>query len=293
LRSWGDRQAEIAALADRQLFFVGGAPRSGTTWVQHMLDLHPDVSCRGEGHFLQFLATPLSGLMQWRREQIEEKNTKLFKETSGYPLPSADDFEFLVGSAILLALSQQCDGAPYRAVGEKTPENVFYFPNMKRLFPRAKFVGVARDPRDTLVSAWHLVHKPRPDQDAEAALLAFIRRSVGACGDFLRKMLELRERYPNDTTIVTYEDLLRTPEPALRETFRFLGVSDAPDLVALCIEGARFAAMTGGRPAGVERIGSFFRKGVAGDWRSTLTPALNELVLRELGGMFPAFGWER
>ena len=207
MRAWSERQAEIASLAQRQLFFVGGAPRSGTTWVQHMLDLHPDISCRGEGHFLQYLATPLSSLMQWRRDELDAKNTKLFKGLAGYPLPAPDDFEFLVGSAILLALSQQCAGVPCRAVGEKTPENVFYFPNLKRIFPNAKFIGVARDPRDVLVSAWHLVHKTAADSDAELA--AFIRRSVGACGDFLRKMLELRDRYPDDATIVTYESLLR------------------------------------------------------------------------------------
>jgi hypothetical protein len=59
LASWREREAEIADLAQRQLFFVGGAPRSGTTWVQHLLNGHPDVSCRGEGHFLQFLAAPM------------------------------------------------------------------------------------------------------------------------------------------------------------------------------------------------------------------------------------------
>ena len=291
MRAWSERQAEIASLAQRQLFFVGGAPRSGTTWVQHMLDLHPDISCRGEGHFLQYLATPLSSLMQWRRDELDAKNTKLFKGLAGYPLSAPDDFEFLVGSAILLALSQQCAGVPCRAVGEKTPENVFYFPNLKRIFPNAKFIGVARDPRDVLVSAWHLVHKTAADSDAELA--AFIRRSVGACGDFLRKMLELRDRYPDDATVVTYESLLGSPEPVLRSVFRFLGVSDAAEVVARCIDGGRFAAMTGGRPAGVERSGSFFRKGVAGDWRTTLTPGLNDLVLGELGWMFPAFGWER
>jgi hypothetical protein len=29
-----------------------------------------------------------------------------------------------------------------------------------------------------------------------------------------------------------------------------------------------------------------------GDWRSTLTPAMNALVLRELGWMFGHFGWQ-
>jgi Sulfotransferase family len=66
LRSWFERVTEIADLAKRQLFFVGGAPRSGTTWLQQILDAHPDVSCRGEGLFLQQLATPMERLISER-----------------------------------------------------------------------------------------------------------------------------------------------------------------------------------------------------------------------------------
>jgi hypothetical protein len=105
-------------------------------------------------------------------------------------------------------------------------------------------------------------------------------------------MLDLCERYPNDAIIVIYEDLIRSPEPVLAAAFRFLGVTDAPDIVAHCISQASFTAMTGGRPAGTERNGSFFRKGVAGDWISTLTPEMNKLILHELGWMFPHFGWQ-
>lgn len=291
--SWRERQAEIAAIAERQLFFVGGAPRSGTTWVQHMLDSHPDVSCRGEGQFLHFFAEPMGALMQRRRAELEAKNTKLFKESAGYPLPGASDFEFLVGSGILLALAQQSAGRTCQAIGEKTPENVFYFPNLRRLFPGAKFVGVARDPRDTLTSAWHLVRKPSATEDEEAAKAAFVQSTIEAVGAFLRAMLELRRRYPKNAMIVTYEDLSQTPEIALGEVFRFLGVTDAPEVVRRCVELTRFETMSGGRPAGVERSGSFFRKGIAGDWASTLTPAMNDQVLAQIGDLFPAFGWER
>lgn len=287
--SWLDRQAEIMALARRQLFFVGGAPRSGTTWVQHMLDSHPDVSCRGEGHFLHFLAEPMGALVQRRRMELDAKNNRLFKETGGYPLPAAGDMEFLVGTGILMALAQQCPERTCLAVGEKTPENVFYFPNLKRLFPQAKFIGVARDPRDTLTSAWHLVRAPG---ETEAEKAAFVRNTTREVGQFLRAMLELRRRYANDAMIVTYEALSRTPETVLADVFRFLGVTDAPEVMAGCVERTRFSVMSGGRPAGTERSGTFFRKGIAGDWVSTLTPQMSDWVLAEIGDLFPAFGWD-
>jgi hypothetical protein len=290
--SWSDRQAELAALSQRQLFFVGGAPRSGTTWVQHILDSHPDVSCRGEGHFLHSLAEPMDGLVRRRREELEAKNNKLFKGMEGYPLPAAGDFELLVGTGVLLALSQQSMGRTCLAVGEKTPENAFYFPNLKRLFPGAKFIGVARDPRDILTSAWHLVRRRDAQGEETEAKSAFVRSAVAAVGQFLRALLDLRRRFPADAMIVTYEDLSCTPDTALAQMFRFLGVTDATEVVARSIEQTRFASMNGGRPSGEERSGSFFRKGVAGDWVTTLTPELSAMVVKEIGWMFAEFGWQ-
>jgi len=291
LQSWTQRQAEVAAIAQRQLFFVGGAPRSGTTWLQHILDAHPDICCRGEGHFLTFLATPLGAAMQRRREQLQGKNTRLFRNFGGYKLPDPEDVEFLVGSAILTALAQQCDGHPYPIVGEKTPENVFYFPNLKRLFPGAKFVGIARDPRDTLVSAWHLIPQERRLGDETLELMPFIRQAVGAVSQFTNGMLSLQQRYPADVMIVTYETLLSDPATTVAALYRFLGAACSPAIVADSIARTSFAAMSG-RPAGTEDNGAFMRKGVAGDWRRQLTPEMNQFILGQVGPLFPQFGWE-
>jgi hypothetical protein len=63
-------------------------------------------------------------------------------------------------------------------------------------------------------------------------------------------------------------------------------------VVADCVAGTAFAAQTGGRPAGVAQDGAFLRKGIAGDWHSTLTPAMNEAILSVLGWMFPHFDWQ-
>jgi len=229
--------------------------------------------------------------MQRRRDQLQRKNTRLFRDLGGYPLPPPEDVEFLVGSAILMALAQQCDGHPYPIVGEKTPENVFYFPNLKRLFPTAKFVGIARDPRDTLVSAWHLIPKERRLGDEALELMPFIRKAAGAVRQFTDGMLSLQRRYPADAVIVTYEALLSDPETTVAALYRFLGATDAPAIVAASIARTSFAAMSG-RPAGTEDSSAFMRKGIAGDWRTQLTPEMNQLILGQLGALFPQFGWE-
>jgi hypothetical protein len=284
-------EKELADLARRQLFFVGGAPRSGTTWLQQILDCHPDISCRGEGLLDKLLAAPLDAMMTQRRHGLEAKNTALFEHTGGYPLPVSEDTGFLVRTAILLALRRQTEGKTYLAVGEKTPENVFFFPRLKHLFPNAKFIGIARDPRDVLTSAWHFFHKPIAGEDEVTAKIAFIRTALPSLGEGARRMIALAEHYPGDVRIVTYESLRQATEPVIAGLFCFLGVSDHNKLIDDCTARTSFTALSG-HPPGIARNGSFFRQGIAGDWRSTLTPEMNTMVLDQLGWLFPQFGWQ-
>ena len=290
--SWAACHGDLLRIARLQIFFVGGAPRSGTTWLQQILDAHPEVSCRGEGLFSQHFATPLERVVADRRKILEEKNSTLFRHTGGYPLPADGETDMLTGTAILLGFRQQVTDKPCRAVGEKTPENVFVFPRLKRLFPAAKFVGIARDPRDVLTSAWHYFHQATAGADEAGAKLAFVRSALPSLGEGARRMIALDREFPDDTVTVTYEALLRAPAQVATQVFRFLGVSDRPEVVAACLERTEFTRQTGGRPKGVAENGAFHRRGVAGDWRTTITPELNALILQELGWMFPQFGWQ-
>jgi hypothetical protein len=293
LRDWNERNGEIAQLARRQLFFIGGAPRSGTTWLQQLLDAHPDVCSKGEGLFLQQLAVPLEKAMAQRAEVIAGKNEQLFGHTGGYPLPTKDDVEFVVGTAILAALHQQSEGNPYRAIGEKTPENVFFYPRLKALFPTAKFISIARDPRDVLTSAWHFFKKPVPGEDEVKAKLEFIRGALPSLDDGARKMVEFHKGNPDRHIFVTYDALRSRPGPFLAQLFRFIGVSDNAEIVAECIRKTDFAVQTGGRPAGVEQNGVFHRKGEVGSWKATLNAEMGQVILKDLGWMFPLFGWQQ
>jgi len=291
LSDWAATEAELARFARTQLFFVGGAPRSGTTWLQQMLGAHPDVCCRGEGLFLNHLAVPLERMMAQRSKVIEGKNKGIFGHNGGYPLPLRADGEFLMGSAILLALRQQTAGKSYLAVGEKTPENVFFFPRLKQLFPNAKCIAIARDPRDVLASAWHFFAKKAAGENEPAAKMKFIKAALPSLGEGAKAMNAFGKLHPADYAVVTYEELLRDPAPALARLFRLLGVSARAGVVDECIAKTKFRTLSGGREAGEARDGEFFRKGVAGEWRATFTDEMNREILRELSWMYAGFGW--
>ena len=245
-QSWAEQQERLLRLARCQLFFVGGAPRSGTTWLQYLLDSHPEVSCRGEGLFMKHLAEPLEAMMAARRQVLAAKNNVVFRHGGGYALPPGEDVDVLLGTAVMLALERQCAGKACRAVGEKTPENVFLFTRLKRLFPGAKFIGIARDPRDVLSSAWHFFPRP-PPADEVAAKTAFITTAFPALDNGARTMLALAEQFPSDCMNVTYERMRAATAAVAAELFRFLGVAAGDDLVAECVARTSFAALSGGR----------------------------------------------
>jgi hypothetical protein len=289
--SWSETNEQLRRLEKRQIFFIGGAPRSGTTWLQQIIDRHPQASCRGEGLFSKDLFRLLEDCMEKRSSLLDEKNRRVFGHTKGYPLPAQGDSDFLAATAMLLALHQQAEGRDCLAYGEKTPENVFAFPRFKRLFPQAKFIGIARDPRDVLTSAWHFFGKSSGTADDDAAKLAFITAALPALNDGARQMMALRKTYPGSCHMVTYEGLRTEPAARVAEIFEFLCLPASAAVVRDCVEQTAFDRMTGGRPAGEGAERSFLRKGTVGDWRSTLSPAMNDLILRQLGWMFPHFGW--
>ncbi len=294
IKSWHEMNKLLSTVVGKQMFFIGGAPRSGTTWLQQILDSHPQTSCKGEGLFGRHLYQRLEEVMGERTKSLQEKNQTLFKHTGGYPIPRTDDFEFLAATAILLAFSQQMESKNndgIQAVGEKTPENVFIFGSLRAMFPDARFIGVARDPRDVLTSAWYFFRKPTAEVDDHPEMVAFFRHALPSIAAGMRAMMTFEAEQPASYRMVTYEGLRRNPETVIADLFEFLGVSHDPETVRACLSDTSFSKVTGGREAGMGQNGAFLRKGVVGDWRTTLTPEMNDLILRELGWMFPYFGW--
>ena len=159
MEEWAETAGALQRIAGRQIFFVGGAPRSGTTWLQHMLDAHPDASCQGEGLFAKMLYPLLDGFLDSWRLKLDEKNRAVFAHLAGYALPGQEERHFLAASMILLAFRRQAGGRGCLAYGGETPEKIFFFLKLLALFPKAKFIAIARDPRDVLTSAWHYFRK--------------------------------------------------------------------------------------------------------------------------------------
>jgi hypothetical protein len=87
-----------------------------------------------------------------------------------------------------------------------------------------------------------------------------------------------------------YEDLLESPEAHLKELFVLLGARSDDAVVERCVEGNRFEKLAK-RSKGQEDAASFFRKGVAGDWRGVFTERDREVYEGVAGDALKKLGY--
>jgi hypothetical protein len=93
-------------------------------------------------------------------------------------------------------------------------------------------------------------------------------------------------------TEVRYEDLLVRPNEEVKRLLGFLGVHTDERLVEHCVSSASFERLSRGRQRGQEDPSSFYRKGVAGDWRYYFSEEDRRVFKEEAGELLIRLGYE-
>ncbi len=92
---------------------------------------------------------------------------------------------------------------------------------------------------------------------------------------------------------VRYEDLLERPHEEVRRLLAFLGAEADEETVRRCVNAASFERLSRGRERGEEDPSSFFRKGVAGDWKNVFTERDKQVFKEEAGDLLVQLGYEK
>lgn len=273
------------------LFFVTGSPKSGTTWLGKLLDAHPEISCKGEACFHAF-TSPLERITKEYNDLLRNR-AGLFSDTNDFPLVSSEELFSIMRYFVNLRMSVIADPDKPRLkmVGEKDPAHAEHFQVLNKLFPESKIIHIIRDGRAVVLSAWHNNLKNNTPGVKEAGFDGFLVEAAKQWGLILRRALDtaplLGERYME----IRYEDLIKDTPSGLKRVLAHLGRDCSDEIVEGCVAAASFEKLSKGRAPGQEDTQSFFRKGVADDWKNHMTPSQIQRFNARSGGMLEELGY--
>ncbi len=313
------------------VFFVVGMAKSGTTWLMRILDTHPEVLCKGEGRFFgrEYRREILAQIETNQQPSslynalLNSEYLRLWIERSVWSRDSDVDLHLdnLTRLATTYFLTEQLLKSGKKIVGDKTPLlGTKLVEEICTIYPEAKVVHIIRDGRDQAVSFMHQqgnrakrgsIHRLSPEELSKSEAYRTNPQELLGAGEgmfaegtlrrtarnWAVKVSEAVEQGPallgTNYTEVRYEDLLEHPHEEVKRLFEFLGADTSEKVVEHCVSSASFEKLSQGRERGQEDVTSFYRKGVAGDWKNLFTEREKEIYKEEAGELLIRLGYEK
>lgn len=246
----------ISRVFDKEVFFITGCTKPGTAWIQSALDAHPEVCCKGEGHFADGLYPLLGRSIELynrhsRRGASRRPGAGIATPANGF---THGELDFILAQAIGVCFSRWVGDAPVRCIGDKTPEHSMYLDLLARVVPRSRFVHVVRDGRDEAISVWDFNRRVNAGELAKQhpTFESFVDSFAKTWGDSVAKAHAFGRDNPERYLEIFGEDLVNDPDPVIRDLFRFLRLEEGEKEISLCLQ-AGAATVPPGEDSGMWR----------------------------------------
>lgn len=322
------QEREEAPETYESVFFVAGEMRSGTSWLRRTLSAHPQIACGHEGSFFgrdydhESIPVYKGPVSSFTRGFAVAKEFRTWHELpwNQWAGDYDEDLRAVVRRSIDYFLEKEVVRTGKVIVGDKSPQHTENLDEIHDYYPDAKVIHIVRDGRDVAVSAmnhwWRLAQdspeaafeldpqelRNRDEYQADRAGYLASGKSI-----FLEERLEQLARrwsyrtekarrdglelYGEGYLEIRYEDLLAGGADTLARVLDFLGARSGEVVVQRCLRASSFEKASN-RRQGEEDSGSFFRKGVAGDWRNVFTARDREIYESVAGEQLEETGYE-
>ncbi len=197
------------------LVFILSQPRSGSTLLQRVLSGHSEIAASSEPWLLLH---PVYGLRQegiwtdygadWAAQGVSEFLEHYTDGTDVY-----DDGIRAFAKTIYDNALKKNGGVWFI---DKTPRYILIIPELLRLFPKAKFIFLLRNPLSVLASIVNtqIAHD-----------LTTLERFARELIDGPAAMLDGIQHLGEQAIVVRYEDFVQAPEPAIRKVCDSIGIA--------------------------------------------------------------------
>lgn len=232
------------AYTGKNLVFLVGCPRSGTTWLQKLLASHPRIRSGEESHFFSLYVGPQ--LRAWNDQKTRHFNGGVGHAAGPQAYFHEEEFLAILQNYLSALLKPITDSLqPDEWFLEKTPSHALYIPEIKELLPDSRCIHLIRDCRDVVVSlmtasrGWGASWAPSSAKFAAAMWVQHVEAVRTAA-----KNLSCEEFCE-----VRYEDLWNSPLKTLKTLADWLDVAWNEDAMELAIESNRADVIeAGGTP---------------------------------------------
>ena len=217
-------------------FFCGGPIKSGTTFLQRMLNSHPEISCQPE-HYLNGLSKELFNIQTSYNNKLQ-----YFSEIMGIQPKLVSQETFLnLFFYLLEEIFKNNDHKPISGIND----NDFIINNSKLLldqFTTSRIIYIVRNPFDVALSTWdhqfRLYKKEgRPEilklleVDGKLDKNLFVINRFKKLGQLMDKIYQTCQSFKERSIFVRYEDLIENKHEKLKDLFNFLGASSIDSVI--------------------------------------------------------------
>lgn len=197
----------VYPLKNKNMVFVGGYTKSGTTFIGRSLGIFKEVEAYGELDYFRICFSNIQNTAKKFAGNIKTVNEEVYDGNGSIPLVTNDSvrrlhqktfFHLLLGGK---GLNQGC-----QFVVEKSPRNIFHMKNIQYVFPGSTFVGIYR-PADAVFKS--LMRHMADHRDNEYANPDFKTRRDMLNGFLERweKLIEIIETKRSDMQLVSYQSV--------------------------------------------------------------------------------------
>lgn len=184
-----------------RIIFIGGAPRSGTSLVQRIMDSHSEIVGGPEFDNIPNIIMLRNQLFN----SLENNRINLYTNRN-----EVDNLccEFVEDILVNFANRNNC-----KYISEKTPSNVLHFKELLQVCPKAKFIFVLRDPR-AVISSMKTVRKKHIQSKKEKPtnFIRNIQASIHYTEKCINSGFEMYKKYSDRVILIQYEKIIENPE---------------------------------------------------------------------------------